>query len=494
MMSRNIIISMMMLNSLFVTTPSLASPPSSVMFNPKTTLEQSFDVPDISGGVSLIELQKEQLIGEKVYRQVYKQMPVIQDPWLEDQLMLVFSQILSQSKTGQPIALLLINDPQINAFAVPGGLFALNTGLILSAKTMGEVAGVMAHEVAHVAQRHYSRSKEAFKGQGLLALAGILVGAAVASQVDAEAGTAVMVGTQAALLDKQLSYSRDQEREADRIGMQYLYTAGYDPHHMANFFETMQRKSPQIGFLPEFWLTHPLTTARMSEARLRANQYPKIRQDMQAIGSDFELIQYYIGVISKRMSESQLKLLAQQNNTAAKLALMALYIHKHEWEKASVWIKQLDTVYAQHVLFNLLKADYLLAQRQDQQAYQTIERLYKIMPENRALAYKLAEILIYQKKGQAAHDVLLPFSQKNPRDSQVWRLLQQANVIEHTDISAIQVLRYRAEAEYWMGDEEQGIKSLLHAQRLAKEKSNQSLISRIDARLKQMQNEHKQNI
>lgn len=101
---------------------------------------------------------------------------------------------------------------------------------------MDEVAGVMAHEVAHVTQRHYSRSKEDFKGQGLLTLAGILAGIAVASQ-SPDAGAAVMLGSQAAMLDRQLSYSREQEREADRVGMQYMAIAGYNPESMADFLK-----------------------------------------------------------------------------------------------------------------------------------------------------------------------------------------------------------------------------------------------------------------
>lgn len=103
--------------------------------------------------------------------------------------------------------------------------------------------------VAHVSQRHYSRSQEAFKGQGLLALAGILVGAVIASQADGDVGSAVMLGTQAALMDKkQLSYSRNQEREADRIGMQFMYSSGYNPQSMADYFETMHRATSRVQF------------------------------------------------------------------------------------------------------------------------------------------------------------------------------------------------------------------------------------------------------
>lgn len=451
-------------------------------------------VVDISGGVSLLEQNRERLIGEKVYREIHQQMLLIEDIWLEDSLMLIFSQILSQSQMGQPIALLLINDEQINAFAVPGGLFAINAGLILSAKHMGDVASVMAHEVAHVSQRHYSRSQEAFKGQGLLALAGILVGAAVASQ-NAEAGTAVMVGTQAALLDRQLSYSRDQEREADRIGMQYLYSAGYDPHYMANFFETLQRKSTQIGYMPEFWLTHPLTSERMSEARLRANQYPKLKQNIQYQDENFELIQYYTAVLSKKISEVQLLELSNQNNQSAKLALMAYYVRKNEWQKAKE-IK-INHQYQQHILYQLLQADILIAQKQYVQAEEMIRSKWNIMPENRALAYKLAEILTLEYKGGQAQAIIQVFNRKNPRDVYAWRLLQRAT--EHNkqlsaELKAIQMLRYRAEEEFWTGKEEQAIKSLLHAQRLLKDFKNESLSVQIDARLRQMQDEFKMKI
>src|SRR5699024_12138491 len=108
-------------------------------------------------------------------------------------------------------------------------------------------------------------------------LAGLLVGALVASQADGDVGTAVMLGTQAALMDKQLNYSRNQEREADRIGMQYMYTAGYNPQSMADFFEVMYRSTSKVSFLPDFWLTQPLSTERMSEARLRANQFPSLK-------------------------------------------------------------------------------------------------------------------------------------------------------------------------------------------------------------------------
>ncbi|WEI20328.1 M48 family metalloprotease [Acinetobacter proteolyticus] len=449
------------------------------------------EVPEIGSGIGLLDQQKEKFIGEKVYREVHRQMPTVQDAWLEDQFFQVFSGILSQTQLGQPIGLVIIKDPQINAFAVPGGLFALNTGLITSAKNLDEIAGVMAHEIAHVSQRHYSRSQEAFKGQGLLALAGILVGAAIASQADGNAGAAVMMGTQAALMDKQLSYSRNQEREADRIGMQFMYAAGYNPQSMADYFETMHRATSRVSFLPDFWFTHPLTTERMSEARLRANQLPKVKSKIYDL--DFEILKLYTLVVSNQATELQLQSLANQKSTAAQLALSKFYLEQGDYAQAQANLDLVKTKLKNHVLIPLIQADIYLGQNKFDQAYAIINPIQKTMPENRALSYKLAEVLIRQGQIAQAQALVQRFIHKNQRDIEGWQLLQQAtNLDKSSPLQAVNVLGYRAEAEYWSGYEENAIKSMLHAQRLAK--GNLAMSAKIDARLKQMQDERRMRL
>ena len=460
------------------------------IFLPTQNMGQT-EVPDIGSGIGLLDQQKEKLIGEKVYREVHRQMPTIQDAWLEDQFLQVFSGILSQTQLGQPIGLVIIKDPQINAFAVPGGLFALNTGLIISAKNLDEIAGVMAHEIAHVAQRHYSRSQEAFKGQGLLALAGIIVGAAIASQADSEVGSAVMLGTQAALMDKQLSYSRNQEREADRIGMQFMYAAGYNPQSMADYFETMHRATSRVSFLPDFWLTHPLTTERMSEARLRANQLPQVRSKIYDL--DFEILKWYTQVVSNQATEIQLQALANQKNIAGLLALSKFYLMQGDYTQAQSNLDLVKVKLKSHILVPLIQTDIYLGQNKFDQAYDSISSLQKTMPENRALSYKLAEVLIRQGKIDQVQSLVQRFIRKNQRDIQGWQLLQQAtNLDKSSPLQAVNVLCYRAEAEYWSGYEENAIKSMLHAQRLAK--GNLAMSAKIDSRLKQMQDDRRMKI
>lgn len=450
-----------------------------------------FEVPEIGSGVGFIDQQKEKTIGEKVYRQVQQQMPVLQDPWLEDQFMLVFSKILSQTQLSQPVGLVVIKDAQINAFAVPGGMFALNSGMITASSNMDEVASVMGHEIAHVTQRHYSRSQEAFKGQGLLALAGIIVGAALASKADGDIGGAVMMGTQAALMDKQLSYSRNQEREADRIGMQFMYGAGYDPESMADFFETMHRSTSRLSFLPDFWLTHPLTTERMSEARLRANQFPKV--PFRAQQSDFDIIKWYTAVISGQATDRQLLALAQSNNFAGLLALSEFYLLQGDYDNAQTQLNLAKKVNAEHTLVTLIQTDIYLGRNKLDDAYQTIISKQIITPENRALSYKLAEVYIRQQKPKEAEQLVNRFVNKNNKDIIGWQLLQQAaNLDKKNPMRTVNVLRNRAEVQYWSGDEENAIKSLLHAKRLAKE--NNAMSARIDTRLKVMQDERKLKI
>ncbi len=456
-----------------------------------TVKTPQFDVPEIGGGVGFIDQQKERAIGEKVFRQVQHQLPIIHDPWLEDQFMSVFSRILSQTQLGEPIGLVLVRDAQINAFAVPGGLFALNSGMVTSSRNMDEIAGVMGHEIAHVTQRHYSRSQEAFKGQGLLALAGILVGAALATQADGDIGGAVMMGTQAALMDRQLSYSRNQEREADRIGMQFMYGAGYNPESMADFFETMHRATSRLSYLPDFWFTHPLTTERMSESRLRAQQFPRVQTGQNV--PEFDIIKWYTAVLSNQANERELQVLAANQNYAGIVALSEFYYRQGDYALAQQQLDRAKKINAQHNLIALIQTDIYLGQNKLDDAEQSIVSRQRIVPENRALSYKLAEVYIRQNKYSEAERLVNRFVRKNDRDISGWLLLQQAaNLDRDNPMRTVNVLRHRAEVQYWSGDEDNAIRSLIHAQRLAK--GNNAMSAKVELRLKQMQDERKLKI
>lgn len=449
------------------------------------SLGTTLDVPDLGAAPSLLEQQQERKVGEMVMRQVGKQMPLYEDAWTQDEINKVFSRIYTTASIGAPLGLVIIEDNAINAFAVPGGLFALNTGLILSARNIDEIAGVMGHEVAHVSQRHYSRSKDAFKNQAWITLGGMLASILLASQSSDAAG-AVALGTQAAMLDKQLSYSRNQEREADRVGMQLMYAAGYNPLAMADFFEVMNRKTGSISYMPDFWLTHPLSSERMSEARLRAAQYPKQRVELNLAQEQMlRLMQYRIEILTDQMTEARLMTAAQRDPVAV-LALAMWYTKQGQYDLARKMTSQAEAKLGSLSIVSITRANIELKANQPQQALDILLPKHRVAPENRALAIETARAYIALNQGQAALDILQPFSQNNPRDVLVWQQMESAaNRLPNSELKTLQVLRFRAENLFWRGEVDTAIKSLIRAGNLAK--NNYSMQVRIESRLKDMQ-------
>ena len=229
----------------------------------------------------------------------------------------------------------------------------------------------------------------------------------------------------------------------------------------------------------------------MSETRLRANQFPRVlsRNDSQ----EFEIIKWYTSVISDQANEQQLQVLARQKKYAGLLVLSAFYIRQGDFIQAQQQLDLAKKINAEHNLVSLLQADIFLGQNKVAQAYQAIINKQRTMPENRALAYKLAEIYIRQNQPKDAEKIVNGFIAKNYRDVSGWLLLQQAaNLDKDNPMRTVNVLRNRAEAQYWAGDEENAIKSLLHAQRLAK--GNNAMTAKVDSRLKTMQTERKMKI
>ena len=441
------------------------------------------DVPEISSGVGFLTQQQEKAIGEKMLRVVRNQLPLVEDAWLEEQVAQIFSNIYAQTHLGQPLGTVIVADQQINAFAVPGGMFAINAGVITSSKNMDEVAGVIAHEVAHVSQRHYSRSRDAMKGQTLLSLLGMLAGVALASQTS-DAGTAVMLGSQAVLMDKRLTYSRNQEREADRVGMQYMSISGYSPSSMADFFETMHRSTTQVSYLPEFWLTHPLTAERMSESRLRARQFP-VAQSSADAQEKFDLIRWRVAVLSNYADINQLKSLAQRQVGAA-LALATHYIRQSQFKAAKQVLDDIKPSDRKDKLYMLTLADYYTAQGQIAEAIEKISAYYLVAPENKVLALAMANAYRMNKQPQQALEILRKLSIKYPNDPKVWQALYQNELIRDYPLKDVYVLLYKAELQFWTGEEEDAIISLLHAERLADQQNNEATRAKVKARLAEM--------
>lgn len=483
-----------LLSSMCMTWSTLTAAVDTRMFDlpaenhPVNKLGISLDVPNMGVQPGLLEQQQETRLGEMVLRQVAKEAPLYEDAWTQDELLKVFTKIYGNTALGTPIGLVMIKDDTINAFAVPGGLFALNTGLVLSADNLNEVAAVMGHEIAHVLQRHYSRSKDTFKNQNLLTLAGMLASILIASKGGGDAASAVAIGTQAAMIDQQLAYSRDQEREADRVGMYLMNAAGYDPRAMADFFEVMNRKTGRVSFLPDFWLTHPLSSERMSEARLRAAQFPRLNHQMVlADEANFRMMQYRVAVLTDQISEARLKDIADRDE-AATLALATFYGRQGKYTEARTLAQKILSKHPDSSIAAITLAEIELKAGQPEQAIQILKPVQQVMPESRALALTLANAYTMVGKTKEALGLLTPLSVRNKRDTLVWDALESAaNRLPAGTDKAPLILRYRAESQFWHGDVDQAIRSLLRASVLAQK--NYALQAKIENRLKEMQDD-----
>ena len=238
--------------------------------------EQAQALPSIGGaGGGLLSSQQERQIRDQVMVALRRNAPLLTDPLMMDYLEeTVYRMVPHVELEDRELTIVIIDDPALNAFAVPGGLIGINAGLLLNAETEHQFASVVAHEIAHISQRHFARRMEQQRQATPLTVAGIVAGILLTAATGSEAGIAAIAGTQALSVDAMLRHSRAHEQEADRVGMDLMTKAGFDPRGMPEMFEQMLRQARLQASRPPEWLsTHPLTESRVSDTRSRARQY-----------------------------------------------------------------------------------------------------------------------------------------------------------------------------------------------------------------------------
>ncbi len=256
---------------LLVTLPALAQPQ-------KSSQDQ---LPEMgTAAQAALSLEDENQIGRMVMRNLREAGMVLDDPEVHEYIQSLGLRLSSLAQDGnRNFNFFVVRDPAINAFALPGGYVGIHSGLMLETRNESELAGVLAHEVAHVTQRHIARGLEAQSRANLMTtaamLAAILVGAAGGGSSDVTMGAITAAQNMAAQAG--INFTRDNEYEADRIGIGVLASAGFDPNAMPAFFDTMFRRT-QLGpdRVPELLRTHPVTSNRIAESKDRALQYPPV--------------------------------------------------------------------------------------------------------------------------------------------------------------------------------------------------------------------------
>ncbi len=236
---------------------------------------------------------EEYKLGTQLMAQVRNDPTYMPDPEITEYLNRLGYQLVSKARTNTySFFFFPIRDGTLNAFALPGGYIAVHTGTIISATNESELAGVMGHEIGHVAQRHIARMIESQKGNLALTLGSILLAilaARAGGNSGGQAAAAIAMGSQAALIQSQLNYSQDAEREADRIGLQTLTAAGFDPHGLEGFFQRLQSSNRFYrSAAPAYLSTHPMTVERMADMENRTRQLPT---RMHKDSDDFLLVQ-----------------------------------------------------------------------------------------------------------------------------------------------------------------------------------------------------------
>src|ERR1700739_3466673 len=234
--------------------------------NPKDDPEAIGDR-GVGKGVNFYSLEKEIALGKQMAQEVERQAKVVDDPTIAEYINRVGQNLVRNSDAKVPFTIKVLDSEEVNAFALPGGFFFVNIGLILKADTEAELAGVMGHEIAHVAARHGTRN--ATRGQiaqiGMIAMSIAIPYGWTGYAIRQGAGMAIPLGF--------LTFSRANEREADHLGLQYMYKAGYDPTAFVDFFEkieTLEKKKP--GSIAKIFATHPMTDDRIKSSQLEINK------------------------------------------------------------------------------------------------------------------------------------------------------------------------------------------------------------------------------
>jgi predicted Zn-dependent protease len=393
------------------------------------------DLPELgSPANAAISIEDEYHAGLQFVNEIRKAGVILTDPEVSQYAQEIGHSLSSHAEEGQhQFYYFVIRDSEINASAIPGGFVIINSGLITATRNENELAGVLAHETAHVTQRHIVRQIVDQGHEGLLAsaamLAAVLLGATAGrGSPDAIQG-AIMAG-QSAMIQHQINYTRSSEFEADRIGIGTMADAGYDPLGMASFFDYMGRTGPEPSRVNaiQFLINHPIFSDRVAEAQDRANQigrihhedslgYLLIRERLRTVSGDPQAArQYYVNLLKngggKTLEERYGKDVAEIANRNPAAAIADLQDLVHDFPKVTQFYGALGQAYA--------------ANNQYKESAAVLERAMILFPRNVPITIRLAETLMHSGDNKRAHMVLLDlFNNVEPTPDQT-RLIARA--------------------------------------------------------------------
>ncbi|WP_428036143.1 M48 family metalloprotease [Amphritea sp.] len=400
---------------------------ASILALSPVTLTQADELPVIANSSATISLEQEFQLGRTWARLLRGQVPEYGDPLIVNYIDSLLWQIAANSQLqDHRLQLIVLDNPVLNAFAVPGGVVGINAGLLLGAKDEEELASVIAHELAHLSQRHYAQQLEESRRNTPLMLAGILASILVAS-ADAQAGMAGITSSMAAGQQAGINFTRRNEQEADRIGMLNLVNSGFDPYAMPRMFSRIQRSSRFLGQKPpEFLLTHPVTESRIADAENRASQLPKPAFKPQRY--DFQLIKKRVEVHYASDIKALIKAYQESatSNPLSRYGLALALMQNREYTQAKSALDGLPDDLKQHLYIRLSYAELQMAAGEPKDALQRLELLSQIYPDSYPVLQLYAKALRANNQFKKSARILTSLSQQYPANSYIWYELAEA--------------------------------------------------------------------
>ncbi|MGH8120429.1 MAG: M48 family metalloprotease [Gammaproteobacteria bacterium] len=447
------------------------------------------NLPEIGDSAgSVLSPEFERRLGQAVMRQVHQDKSLIQDPEIESYIQSIGYQLVANSDDNRlPFTFFALKNTVINAFAAPGGVVGMNSGVILNTDNESELAGVLAHEIAHVTQRHMARTYEAASKFSLPMMAA-MIGAIAIGIVNPGAGQAALAIVSGAGAQYQINFTRENEEEADRIGMQLLARSGFDPRGMPGFFQKLQQFTRYYGKAPEFLLTHPLTTTRIADSMARAESYPVVEHKSSA---GYRLVRAKIRADTFERPREAVRFFKERMDTTgypdlstARYGYVIALTNAGEYIKAREQLHLLLAEDRENVTYLMAAARLETAQRNFAAAASLYSAAHKLYPDYRPLVLGFARALLDAGQPQEARKLLVDYGRRHEPDISYYDLLSQA---EADTGSPAEAGITKAEYYYLSGDTKLAIDRLKFAQHQSSLDYYQE--ERIKARLAQLEYE-----
>jgi len=424
------------------------------------------NLPDMgSPADAALSKNDENQLGHAIMRQIRASGELVEDPQVTEYINEIGHRLAAQAnKEGNhEFSFFVVDDPIINAFALPGGFIGVHSGLLESTRNEDELAGVLSHEVAHVTQRHIARRIHSNQRQSLLStaimLGAILAGAAGAGGDAMQGAIAVAQGTAA---QQQINFTRANEYEADRVGISSLAAAGFDPQGMGSFFEVISRgTSPMESRVPEFLRTHPVSSARIAEARGRARDYSPVHT---ADSVTYGIARTRVIVASQDTPEAAVSYFEREpyeyQSDVERYGRAVAYLRAKRNNEANRIFEELANKDPRVIAYHIGLADSQMALEAIGDSLATFENAQELFPRNVPLTIHYAEALLKIGEAAHAHEMLLDlFNNVTPTPEQI-RLIARAATDAGEDAEA---RYYMAEYRFMIGDLAGGIQFLRQA-------------------------------